>query len=283
MFHTKFVTGKPYEEKILELTASVDCTGSVRPERFKRKLWENRGAASAFSGQPLPEDGMERRNPLIVALGDSVTAGHFEFAADPKKLGGRTVAEFLQSGESPEGLYEVCDVRAGYADRFRSLLVEKYPWTPVSLVNSGIAGDTVLGMLRRLERDVIRYDPDLILINASLNWFESCGSLTDYEVALRKLVARCRAETEADIILLTPNAALPTPFDHPEVSLEQRVDTVRKLAAEQQVCLTDVHLIWEKYQQAGFSVEKLLANGANHPSVTGHEVYARALMKLFRS
>ena len=282
MIKTKFVTEKDYADKILELTESVQCIGERKPERFKRKIWENRGVASAFSDQPLPADGLERRNPLIVALGDSVTAGHFEFTADPEKLGGRTVDEVLRSGQVPEGLSEVSDVRVSYPDKFRELLVEKYPWTPVTMINSGIAGDTVHGMLARLERDVIRYDPDLILINASLNWFESCGSIEVYEDTLRKIVERCRAETEADIVLITPNYALPTPFDHPGVMLAERVAVIRKIAAEQQTCLADTYLIWETYMDQGYPVEKLLANGANHPSVTGHEVFARALMKLMR-
>ena len=282
MTKSKFVTEKEYADKILELTASVQCTGPVKPERFKRKIWENRGVAAAFSDMPLPANGLERRNPLIVALGDSVTAGHFEFAADPAKLGGKSIDELLSSGQIPEGMYEICDVRECFSDKFRALLVEKYEWTPVTVINSGIAGDTVHGMLKRLDRDVIRYDPDLILINGSLNWFENCGSIKDYEDDLREIVVRCRAETEADIVLLTPNYALPTPMDHPEVTLAQRVDVIRKIAAEQQVCFVDVYLIWETYKDMGYPVKKLLANGANHPSVTGHEVYAKALMKLFR-
>ena len=37
---------------------------------------------------------------------------------------------------------------------------------------------------------------------------------------------------------------------------------------------------WEKYEEAGYPAAELLANRGNHPSVTGHEGFAKVLMKL---
>ena len=39
--------------------------------------------------------------------------------------------------------------------------------------------------------------------------------------------------------------------------------------------------VWTAAQEADCPWEELLANRINHPSVEGHEVYARVLMKLF--
>lgn len=275
--NTKFETKKEYEDVIFQLTDSSDCTGSVRPSGFMRKMWENRGEAAAFSAFPLPDDGLERKNPLIVVLGDSVTVGHFEFIMDPEENQRKREAGIL----SPDELLEVVDVRESYPDRFRSKLIEKYGTTSVSVINSGIAGDTVLGMAKRLDRDVLRYQPDLIIINATLNWMPDCGPNDVYRDTLCGIVERCRKETTADIILLTPNEGLHTPFDNPLSTLEDRVNIVRETAEKYDTCLVDVYKIWKAYENKGYPATGLLANGVNHPSKTGHEVYARALMKLF--
>ncbi len=291
---TTFVTEESCREKILALVESLDCVSRLRPERFMRKMFENRGDAAAFSAFALDEEGLERRNPLIVALGDSVTAGHFEFVADPesdfgKKHPGPLTAEHMRelfesakgSGTSGSVTTEIVDTRAAYPDRFREKLIDRYGFTSVSMVNSGIAGDTVLGMEHRLDRDVIRYQPDLILINASLNWFESCGSTEDYEKSFVNIVSRCLEETEADIILMTPNAALPYQFDNPACSLESRVEVIRNTAEKMNTCLADTYMVWKAYEAEGYPLKQLLTNGVNHPSAAGHEVFARVLMKLF--
>jgi len=274
---TEFVTDKKNSGIILDLVDSVNCINSIYPVHFMKLMWENRGEAAAFSAFPLPEDGLERKNPLIVGLGDSVTAGHFEFLLSPEE----NQRKIEEGSLTPYDVLEVVDVQEAYLDRFRKKLIDKYGSTSVSVVNSGIAGDTIIGMERRLTRDVIRYQPDLIIINASINWMPDCGSNDVYRDTLDKVVSRCRNETQADIILLTPNMSLPTPFDNPFSSLDSRVDIIRSIAEEHQVCLVDVYKIWKAYVDAGYPAECLLANGVNHPSTTGHEVYAKALMKLF--
>ena len=149
------------------------------------------------------------------------------------------------------------------------------------MVNSGIAGDTVLGIGKRLDRDVIRYDPHLVIVNATLNWFEECGSNEVFEQALQAIICRLQNETRADIVMLTPNMGLPTPFEHPDSTLDERVNIFRKVTTEKGVTLVDAYKIWEAYHDMGYPLEPLLANGSVHPSETGQEVFAIALMKLF--
>lgn len=278
---TQFITKEPYASAFLELANTVRCTSGNRPEKFMKLMYENRGEAAAFSLFPMPGDCLERKNPLIVAVGDSVTAGHFEFLLDFAAVEKMRVEGIL----TPDVFGEVVDVLNGYVDRFRQKLIEKYEATSVSVVNSGIAGDTILGIERRLDRDVLRYQPDLVLVNASLNWMKHCGSNAEYRRALKAVVLRIQNETKAEIVLLTPNAVLPppvpTPLDHPDSTLDDRVQIIRDIAEELSVCLVDTYKIWEAYKAQGYPIKELLANGSNHPSTAGHEVYARALMQLF--
>jgi lysophospholipase L1-like esterase len=244
----------------------------------------NRGCIQMFSPFPPIGDGLERRNPLIVALGDSVTAGHFESTASSEE----DILVFYEkamSGQLDENdIGEVTDVRESYVNKFYNALIDWYEQTSLSVINCGIAGDDLYGMNRRVYRDVIRYAPDLILINASLNWGTQCGSTSDYENELRKLLTVITNETNCDIILLTPNMdiiELPE-MRNPNSSLAERVEVIRKMAAEFDVCLADTYKAWKEYEAEGYPVDALLANGCNHPSITGHEAYARVLMKLIK-
>ena len=102
-----------------------------------------------------------------------------------------------------------------YPERFKQKLVQLYESTSVNVVNAGIAGDTIIGMIKE--------------------------------------------KTSAEIVLLTPNMD----------------------AGEENVCLADVYRIWEGFAALGHEVSRMLANGFNHPTATGHEVYALELMNLF--
>lgn len=273
---TQYVTPEEYAQAALKIAAETTAVNEIRPERFKKIMRENRGVINMFSPSGPSDDGLERKNPVIVALGDSVTAGHFEFNGNPAELFAK-----VDRGELGENdVIEITDARECYLEKFRSLLIDRYEQTSVSTINSGIAGDTMYGMQKRLYRDVIRYQPDLVIINGSLNWAKECGDTDAYKVVLTEVVKTVKKETKADIVLLTPNMELPSPFSNPHSTLSERVQVIRKLADAERVCLADAYKIWETYEAAGYPVVQLLANGMNHPSVTGHEMYARVLMQL---
>ncbi len=297
---TTYRIREPYRSIFLKCADDFVCNSPVRPERFLRKMRENTGMAGSFFGL-LDAQGLERRNPVIVALGDSVTAGHFEGLFTPEALEtmGKAFAA-LRNGASPEEVaaiaapegrmppVEIYDARESYIEKFREMLIDKYELTSVSVLNAGIAGDILPSMIARADRDVIACNPDLILINGSLNWNdESLGDENVYKEMLQGLVRRLKAETSADIVLLTPNGDLPNTIfaapgqTPPEPTTWRRCEKIREIAAEELVCLADVRAVWDAAKEAGCPWEELLANRVNHPSVEGHEVYAKVLMKLF--
>ena len=277
MMRTMYRTKPEYAEAFLKIVDETDTCGKYRPEHFIKVMRENQGAINMFNPFGMPEDGLERRNPLIVALGDSVTAGHFEPCGDLDEI-----IAVIESGGIPdlsEG--EVVDARECYLEKFRSLLIDNFELTSVSTINSGIAGDTMYGMEKRVYRDVVMHQPDLVIINGSLNWGEECGDSADYEAALRRVLAVIQKETKADVILMTPNMEkMPDVMKNPKSPLIERVEIIRKLAEEKHCCLADTYLAWEKFEEAGYPAVELLANRGNHPSITGHEGFAKALMKL---
>ena len=275
---TKFVTPEEYADAVMDIVNETEAVGSKRPENFIKIMQKNRGSIQFLSPFGPTPDGLEPKNPVIVALGDSVTAGHFEFNGNPKDFFEKAEAGLLDPSEA----VEITDARECYLEKFRLCLIERFEQTSVSTINSGIAGDTMYGMQKRLYRDVIRYQPDLIIINGSLNWGQDCGDTKAYEKVLSQVVESVKRETKADIVLLTPNMEIPGPFKNPLSSLDERVAVIRRMAEEKDVCLADAYKIWEIYAQKGYPVKELLANGMNHPSVTGHELYARVLMQLIQ-
>ena len=275
----------------------MPCASPAKPLRFIQKMKENQGFIGLISGKGPDEEGLERKNPLVVALGDGVTAGHFESLIPEEPEQARKFFAHVTNPElPPDGFVmpkasEVVDARESYIEKFRERLIERFELTSVSIVNSGIAGDNLRSMAARMQRDVIRYRPDLVLINGSLNWDARMGTTEEYQELLRGMVRRLKSETEADIILLTPNGDLPnnSPFMQMmgnagiEPTTGDRAEAIRKVAEEEQVCLADVYSVWETARERGCPWKELLSNGVNHPGVEGHEVYAEVLMKLFEA
>ena len=304
MMRTKYRTPEPIADRFLKIAGQASCRSTQKPERFISKMKQNRGGIAILTGTGLDEDGLERKNPVIVALGDSVTAGHFESLTsgdhsewftevlkranatpdeidpDPAKIG-ETLMSLGSRIPDHRGFppVEITDTRESYVEKFRMKLIDKYEETSVSAINAGIAGDDLIMMNKRLFRDVIRYQPDLVLINGSLNWSDAMGNTYFYKSLLSEMVCRIQNETEADIILLTPNGMVGDP--HSCELLEERVKAIREVAQEQNVCLADTYAIWEEARAMNCPWEEMLSNHKNHPSVEGHEVYALTLMKLF--
>ena len=297
---TTYRIREPFASTFLQCADDFVCNSPARPERFIRKMMENTGTAGAMYGF-VDENGLEKKNPVIVALGDSVTAGHFEALFTPELMaklaevysplseGGTFLdvgKKIIEMGGLPP--MEITDARESYIEKFREKLIDKFENTSVSVINAGIAGDYLPSMSARAERDVIRYQPDLILINGSLNWNdEAMGDENVYKTILQQLVRTLKEKTDADIILLTPNGDLPATmfaemgYQMPDPTTWKRCEKIREVAQEENVCLADARAVWDAAKEKGCPWEELLANKVNHPSVEGHEVYARVLMKLF--
>ena len=295
---TTYRIKQPYCDLFLQCVRETPCQSPARPERFLRKMAMNQGILGVLSGFGLDSQGLERKNPVIVALGDSVTAGHFErlpSQGDPaqvmeattrrmeltERLGAQGVEEAFAKGELPAlPPVEIADARESYLEKFRELLLDQFELTSVSTINAGIAGDHLLSMIARADRDVVRYQPDLVLINGVLNWGLNLGTTAQYKEYLRGLVRKLQQETEADIVLMTPNGDLPNPPPPQGEGTPDRVEAVRQVAWEEGVCLADTYAVWERARELGCPWEELLCNGVNHPSAEGHLVYAITLMKL---
>lgn len=240
-----------------EMYLKTHCVVSnTIPNQFIRILKTHKGIINF--NEINNDNYIELRNPLIVVLGDSVTAGHFE------------IVDF-------ENMIIAQDLQDGYVEKFKHMLHDQYCFVTLNIVNSGIAGDNIEGMYKRLKRDVISFQPDLVIINATLNWSKNRGSLKDYRFYFEKVIQTIQLQTNAEIILMTPNGAIQTEKDQ---NLNERVQIVRGLSNKYHTTLVDIYQMWKDV--VGDDVKKSLSNGENHPTPLGHTIIAKALMQAFK-
>lgn len=144
-------------------------------------------------------------------------------------------------------------IGASYVDKLR----ERLPG--VSVVNAGVNGDTVLHLLRRAERDVVAYSPDVITIMVGLNDLTTVYGLRSSKLyyrtfkrlqigltparfirGYRRLIAMLRERTQAQIALCTLTTIGERPDDPAQQLVEAYSQIVRALADQERLPLIDV-------------------------------------------
>jgi lysophospholipase L1-like esterase len=224
--------------------------------------------------QRIAEKTADRSAPpiLIVALGDSVTQG---------VMGYNDIAhEYV------------------YHARFRRGLEDRYPLCTFSVINAGVDGQTAADGRQRLHRDVLRYDPDLVLISFGPNDAVLRGrdQVPAFGDDLRSMVESIRRETQADVVLLTPNRMashdndrVPTVYrKYVEIivrvqtdgTLDRFAEEIRRVGESRRVPVADVYRAWCQLEADGVDTTAMLINGLNHPAAADHRIAADLLLKL---
>lgn len=220
----------------------------------------------------------DHRQPVIAFLGDSVTQGCFEI--------------YVEQGQ----LLTAFRAEDGYVTKVKTLLGLLYPSVPVSVINAGISGQNAELGLARLERDVLSYNPDLVVVCFGLNdAAEGAERLPAYEAALTEIFTRVK-ETGAEVIFMTPNTRSDyEDYHNSNGTIEQVIrtisqgerdgllrlflDSARRIAGEMDVPVCDCHALWELMRSRGVNTNKLLSNEVNHPTKELHWMFAYELVR----
>lgn len=183
--------------------------------------------------------------------------------------------------------------REAFPSRLIEALHERYPGCAFNGINSGVAGDTLTEALERLERDVLRYTPDLVIICFGLNdAMKGLNHLPQFEESLRTTLRIIR--TQSAVVLLTPNmmathanALVPQPYQEiidtyitvqTQGILDAYVQTMYMVASEVHVPLADTYRLWKQMEASGIDTTLFLANGINHPFGHAHRFFIEALL-----
>lgn len=215
----------------------------------------------------------------LAFLGDSVTQGCFETHR-------RAVDE----------LRTRYDQEHGYHHQLAQMLGTLYPLVPVNLINAGICGDSAPHGLERLERDVLRYSPDLAVVCFGLNdSMKGVGGLKEYLDSLQGIFERLQA-AGIETIYMTPNmmctyvdytitddlliaAAEKCTKIQREGILEQYLEAAKALCKEYGVSVCDCYAKWKRLYENGVDTTELLAGKINHPCGQMHKLFAVSLLQ----
>ena len=222
-----------------------------------------------------------RESITVAFIGDSITQGCFE-------------CFFNES----DGIETVYDYKSAFSTRFREILNILYPNVQINIINSGISGDAALGCLRRLERDVLRFSPDLVVINSGLNDCVMGGEekLSVYRDALKSVFEKCKARGVECIMLtecmMCDGVSPHLLSDSRMVEYAERFaklqnsglvdkyfDVARSVAAEMNVPVCDQYAVFKALNKSGVNTTELLANKLNHPLREWHYYIAIKLIE----
>ena len=215
----------------------------------------------------------------IAFLGDSVTQGCFDVYV---KRDGGIETYFDQKNSYERGVFD--------------LLSTLYPSCPINIINAGISGDNAPGGLARVERDVLRHQPDLCVVCYGLN---DCGmsqeAICQYTEALRGIFSTVLA-SGAELIFMTPNMmntqvsphlSDPTIITIAENTAQKQnsgwfdrhIDAARALCREMSVPVCDCYAIWRRLSESGVDTTELLSNKINHPTAEMYRMFSYELVK----
>ncbi|MCA9066396.1 MAG: hypothetical protein KDA96_25185 [Planctomycetaceae bacterium] len=196
---------------------------------------------------------------------------------------GNSVRSRLQSGEpvrivcfgdSVTGVYYHTGSRQAYTDMLGVALRRIYPDADLTMINAGISGHTTADALARIDRDVLRHQPDLVTVMFGLNDMTRV-SPDDYRRNLRTIVEQCRA-AGSEIILATPNNVIDT-SSRPTEKLIQYCDIIRETGQELNVPVCDVYRELEAVRSHDTFDWRLLMSDEIHPNMDGHKRVATAI------
>ena len=225
------------------------------------------------------KDNFNREGVTIAFLGDSVTQGCFEIY--------KTEDDRIET---------VFDKKASYEMGVFDILCTLFPSVTVNIINAGISGDCAPRGLRRVEKDVLRHEPDLVLVCYGLN---DCSlaenSIQKYTDSLRQIFEKIK-ESGGELIFMTPNmmntyvSAALKDSDFVKVAEESatkqnsgrfdaHIDAARELCREMEVPVCDCYAIWKKLAASGVDTTALLSNKINHPTREMNKMFAYEIVK----
>ena len=164
-----------------------------------------------------------------------------------------------------------------------------------TVINSGISGDSAAGGLARLERDVLRFDPDIIFISFGTN---DCSKTTPalFKRDLREMIRRIRAHGPCKIILRTPNPLVDFASGQ-ELTVKRQIgktvvnncmkkfaQVIVEVAERDKTLLVDHYACWTKSMKSKYAGEmRLLMGDSCHPNANGHRRLYHEIAPIFKA
>ena len=156
-----------------------------------------------------------KTNDTIVFIGDSITD-----------------ADRRQAAYRPLGY--------GYVHFIANWLAARYPELDLSIINTGIGGNTIRDLSRRWDRDCLEHRPDVLSVLIGINdvWRQHTDRpdeavfLDEYELTYKRLLSQVRQESDCQLVLMEPFMFCDDAENPMYNSLRGFIGTVENLAGE---------------------------------------------------
>lgn len=184
------------------------------------------------------------------------------------------------------------DYESVYWNLLRKRLNATRSFVPVNMICAAIGGTTASASLSRLEKQVLKHEPDAVIVCFGLN--DVNGSLETYLSALRTIFERC-LQAGCEVIFMTPNmmntyVAKDTPsqwFEYAHKTAEMQtagrmdlyIREATRMANETGVTVCDCYTKWKELAKTQ-DTTMLLANRINHPNAEMHHLFADSLYEV---
>jgi lysophospholipase L1-like esterase len=181
---------------------------------------------------------------------------------------------------------------SGYVKIFNDFLISCEMSKKITVINKGIGGDTVTGLLDRWEDDVLRHKPDWLSVKIGINDLHrhlrdpATGiSPKHYEDAYGKIMERTKEELpRCRILLIQPfyisRETSLNSFRHKVLEmLPQYLAVVEKMSKKYKTRLLKTHAMFQnllKYHEPDMFCPEPV-----HPNLTGHVAIASAVYDIF--
>ncbi len=212
----------------------------------------------------------------IVCFGDSITEGCFECYTNKE-------GKILTNKNKDLAYSKFLN------DKF------KENFKDIEVINSGYSGNTCIHGLKRIEKDVINYNPYICVVSFGIN---DCLHMTLFRYVFNmNKIFNILKKNNIKPIFLTENYMCT--YISNELKDEVLINMAKSLVQAQKsgrynifrlsilflckikhIDICDVYKIWDKLCRSGVDVTKLLINRLNHPNVDYQKVIADNLYDL---
>lgn len=152
-------------------------------------------------------------------------------------------------------------------------LKSKYPYLVVNIITTSIGGENAESGVKRMDRDVLRHSPDVLLIDYALN--DRNIGVDRARKAWTKMIEMA-IKKNIKVILFTSTPDL----DDKNHVLDDYAKMIRQLASDYHVGLVDSYKLFMDKAAKGDDLSKFMSQ-SNHPNIAGHYLVASELLTWF--
>ncbi len=181
----------------------------------------------------------------------------------------------------------------GYVWLLQAYLPELFPTDPITVIDSGVSGDTSTDLLSRFDQDVLATNPSMVTISCGTNdcakGFDSAHpngggpngvSLTQYTENVNSMVTQAN-QAKIQVVLLSPAVFTEALGDIENKALGQYIAAMKSVAAQHHVLFVNLSSPFdsaiEAYQGSGGAGDHVTIDGI-HPNALGSQIIAQTLL-----